>query len=197
MSFGFAGAAAGAGDALQELLAQRRAKFLQQEQLKLQQAASQRADQGQQIQADQFGQSMAFNREREAADQAERQRVAARQAAADAEAQSERQTAQNQQQDQQGVRRMIALTMRNQDPASQQQAGEMAYVEGVDAPEDPTAPHRQRIELAELQHRNELAQIGAQFWLSPATCAGITRIGLAVDTAPLKLSLPVASHDLD
>ena len=135
MAFGFAGAAAGASDALQQMLTERRAAFLQQQALEQQQANAQR-------QAEQFQQQMAAQAEGRQlqtrqfeADEADRKGQRERQGKLDEVAAGGR----RQEQNAVGVRRMIGdfLVQRGAQPldaGSRQTLQGMALQEGVELP---------------------------------------------------------------
>jgi hypothetical protein len=138
--FGFAGAAAGAGDALHQMLVEQRAKFLQDEALKQQQAQAQQ-------QAAQFAQQMAAQSEGRAlqtrqfeANEADRTAQRERQGRLDDVAAGVRRQDQNAV----GVRRMIGdfLVQRGAQPldaGSRQTLQGMALQEGVEVPSSVTA----------------------------------------------------------
>jgi hypothetical protein len=162
-----AGMAAGASDALQEMLTRAFVQKQQEEQLKLQQARVQQDANAQRIQEEQFATNTRERaqdrglREMENAEESYfRNQQLQRQRAQDDVAAGERRQTQNQA----GVRKMAleGLRLRTADPRSAQL---MAAGEGVDIPMevlDPEAPQRQRIDLENLRHRNSISEIGAR-----------------------------------
>jgi hypothetical protein len=153
MAFGFAGAAAGANDALQELLAR---AFAQ----KQQQAAAERAQQQLMLQAEQERRIGEGQR----ADIEHRTQQTARQTRLDDVADAERRQVQNQR----GVQRMIGdfLIQRGSQPldaGARNQVTGMAVSEGIDVPrsltEDPDREHRER--LAEIAEQGRQARLTA------------------------------------
>lgn len=129
----WAGAAAGANDALQDMLVQRRAAYLQHEQLKLQQAA----------QAQQAAQLAALERERAEdrthrdrvfqSDEAERTRIAGRQAQQDAVATSARNNAQ-------GTKTMIGDFLTRRQPGQPLSDTERGSLEAMSVTDDVNLP---------------------------------------------------------
>lgn len=176
MAFGWSGAAAGASDALTQMLVQKRLEQMQQAQLAMQQqAAAQRAaefEASQGLQRDRFG----LDRERFTADEANRTAQRDRQAKLDDVAAGDRRQAQNAV----GVRRMIGdfLVQRGAaplDPGARQTLQGMALQEGVDLPAqittDPDAKFNDQKRVIDLQHRNRLAEISAAGAQSRQTAA--------------------------
>lgn len=166
-----AGAAAGANDELQQILAQKHAEFVQQEQIRLRQEAEAR-------QAEQFAQGLAFNREQaatramqDAADNAWRTQQGERQTRLDTEAQTDRNLARSRDQNAAGMRRMIGdfLMQRGQtpiNPGERQTLQGMGVSEGIELPEsvtrDPEAAFAERKRIEDLEHQHRLGEIAAQ-----------------------------------
>jgi hypothetical protein len=171
--FGFAGAAAGGADALEQIIVRK---------LREQQIAQEQAMEAQRIaqQSDQFGQSLAFNRERaatgamqDAADNADRAQQRERQARLDQQAETDRNLARSKENNASGVKRMLVegLRLRTTTP---QDAALTAFGENIEVkPEDldPEFPQRQRIELENIRSKNNLREIGAHGAESRATAS--------------------------
>jgi hypothetical protein len=156
MAFGFAGAGAGASDALQALLQQ---EFLR----KQQEEQAARAQQQLMLQAE--GQRL--DGERQTADLSYRTQQTERQGRMDDIAAADRRQGQNQQ----GVRRMIGdfLMQRGSQPLDQgarNQVTGMAVSEDVDLPrtllEDPMAGSQHALDLEKLRHTNDMTEIAAR-----------------------------------
>jgi hypothetical protein len=158
------------------MLAEQRAKFLQDQAIQQQQAQAQQ-------QAAQFAQQMAAQSEGRAlqtrqfeADEADRKGQRERQGKLDEVAAGQRRQDQNAV----GVRRMIGdfLVQRGAQPldaGSRQTLQGMALQEDVALPasvaSDPDVPHKRAIELENLRHKNDLSQIAAQGAQSRQTAA--------------------------
>jgi hypothetical protein len=150
------GMAAGANDALQEMLLRAFQQKQQEEQMALQQQAAERADAGQRLQSRQFE-----------ADQEYRQGQVARQAQQDDIAAADRRRALNKE----GVKTQTIEWLKPRvqagqiNPQDRMTAVLQAAGEGVELPDqitsDPGQPQRERIELENLRNRNELQQIAA------------------------------------
>jgi hypothetical protein len=167
MAFGFAGAAAGAQkvakgqrDELAEMLAAKRAAYMQDEQLKLAQDAAARAEAGQRQEAERFAQRFALDKE-----QFDLQKTDSdfnrTQAATTADWRAEdRRAATNKNE----VRRMSIEGLRT-GSAKPRDAQLMAAGEGVDIPADVLDPERESRQAAETDKRRhgfEMQEIAAQ-----------------------------------
>lgn len=187
-----AGAAGGAAQSLRSLLEQRRLAELMAQQEQQRAVENQRADRLFGFQQSQFEADEADRK----ADREYRGRQETRQTSLDEESRGDRARTRSEQANQRGMRQMIAegLRLRTTTP---DQASVMAFGEGLDV--DPTAldpdrPHRQRIDLTNLQHRNELQQIGARGAEDRAT-AGVRVAGTRDATTQRRIDSKAKGFD--